>query len=63
MHDEDEIKVQAPKGLSAPAAIPLLGGVLSSRDEGRVIDEMLFKRPDLTLNDAFYVGATASLSR
>lgn len=46
VHGEDEIKVHAPKGLSAPAAIPLLGRVLSSRDEGRVIDEMLFK--DLT---------------
>lgn len=38
-----KIKVDAPKGPPTPAAIPLLGETVGSRDEGRVINEMLFK--------------------
>lgn len=39
-------KLTQLKGPQVPAAIPLLGDAVGSRDEGRVITEMLFK--DLT---------------
>lgn len=43
---EDEIQVDATKRPPILAAISLLGDAVRSRDEGRVINKMLFK--DLT---------------
>lgn len=54
-----KIKADTTKGPLATAAIPLWGCVVGSQDEGRVINEMLFK--DLTSHSLMAARWTISL--